>query len=153
MLHVAPAVSAFVNLDLLIRHSVAIGVPVCPEIEGIRDPDHDPVIEWQDKARKQEIVRVNTMLVVGSIAIGVDVFRDPALRLLLARRIRILHVGQHLHDIHRAVRVPCAHHRLLDLRFAEDQLEAVAFGQLDGFQGLLLGEISALIDFLTGRFR
>ena len=56
--------------------------------------------------------------------------RHAAVRDLLATGVDVLHVGAHLRDIHPAVAVENGHRRLLNLRLAQDQFDAIARRQL-----------------------
>ena len=45
VLHVATTVATFKDLHFLVGHTVAVGVPVVPKVEGIGNADHDAIVQ------------------------------------------------------------------------------------------------------------
>ena len=126
VLHVAAARAAGEPQRFLVGDAVTILVTVDVKIIGVRLADDDAVIERQHDAREQQLVREHGVLVVDAVAVGVLMPRDAAERLLLAFRVRVLHVGAHLGHVHAAIAVEGHHHGLGDVGLGEYGLEPVA---------------------------
>ena len=71
MFHVTSPPAPFINLHLLIRHAVAVRIPVVPQIERVGHVHHHPVVEGQNRPGKKQIVYEDTVLVVDAVSIGI----------------------------------------------------------------------------------
>ena len=146
MLHVATTAAAFVDLHLFVRFSVTVGVAVGPQIQRVGDVNHHAIVEGQHHARQEDVVDEDAVLVVLAITVGILVTRYPAPRFLFTGGVGSLHVGAHLHHVEHSVPVPRAGHRFLDVGLTQDELQGVAFRQLDRLVRLLDGEEASLVD-------
>lgn len=70
---------------------------------------------------------------------------------MLPGGIGILHVGAHFDDVEDAVAIPGHRNGFLNIGITEDEFQAIAILQFDGFLGFLDGEIALLVDGIAGR--
>lgn len=112
---------------------VAIGV----EIEAVRFADHDAVVQWQNQARKIEIVRKDTVAIEAPISICILMHGYTGHRIEFTTPIHVQHAGPHLRRLHAAVSVKDRYRRLDNLRLRQDHLEMVALRELHAFDGAL----------------
>ena len=150
VLHVAATLATFINFHFFVGHAVVVGVAVGPEVEGVGDADHDAVIERQNHTGEEHVVDEDRVLVVNAITISVLVTGNPGFGLLLAGSVGVLHVGEHFHNVERAISIPSHCNRLVDMRVAEGKFETIAVLEFDGFVGLLDGEESLLVYLVAG---
>ena len=139
--------------------TIAIGVAVDEDIEGVGLVDEHAVVERQDHARQDHLVAEEDVLVELAIALGALVTRDDADRVVLILAVDVLHVRAQLGDVHATVAIEGQVRRLAQaVALAEHELETITFGELDGLQfffrrqrldGRLRGEIG-LIGLLVG---
>ena len=149
VLHVAAAFSTFVDFDFLVSHAVAVGVAVGPEVEGVRDADHDAVVEREDHAGKEDVVDEDGVFVVDAIVIGVFMAGDSRLGSLFSGGVGVLHVGSHFDDVEGAIAIPGHCNGLVDVGIAQNEIERVAVLKFDGFVGLIFGEETFLVNGIT----
>ena len=136
------------DFDFFVRDAVPVRIAVVPEVKCVGDSDHDPVVQRQDHAGKEQIVDKHGALVISSVTIGVLMARDPAFRFLFTGGIRGLHISPHFHGVQYAVSIPGHGDRFLDMRFAQDELKGIAFGQFNRFAGIFNREKALLVDFV-----
>ena len=148
--HVSSALPPLEDFDFFVRDAVPVRIAVVPEVKCVGDSDHDPVVQRQNHAGKEQIVDKHGALVISSVTIGVLMARDPAFRFLFTGGIRGLHISPHFHDVQYAVSIPGHGDRFLDMRFAQDELKGIAFGQFNRFAGIFNREKALLVDFVPG---
>ena len=126
---------------LLVRDAVAVRIGVLPQLLRVRLFRQDGVgSEWRHEPREHEVVDEDGVLVVDAVVVGVDMQRDPADRIELARHVDIEHVAAILDDEHAAVAVEGDGRRLLDEGIGHHQLETIA-GWQDELLQLLFGRL------------
>jgi hypothetical protein len=150
VLHVATALSSFVDFYFFIGDAITIGIAVGPEVEGVGDADHDAVVEGEDHAGEEEVIDEDGVLVVDAVARGVFVAGDPGGGFLLALGIGVLHVGSHFDDVEGSVSVPGHGDGFVDVWIGEDEVEGVVVLKLDRFLGVLDGEEAFLVNGVAG---
>ena len=109
--------------------------------------DQDAVIKWQDHPRQEQVVQIERVLIEDAITFRALMAGDAALRLQFTFAVNVLHISEELGDIHAAIAIENAQHRLLDLGFAQDEFQLVAIRKLNGLQLLLRGKHGDLVDF------
>lgn len=141
VLHVPTTTTALIPEGLLIRNAVAVGVLIAIDVEGVRLTDQDAIVKREDHARKEEVIGKNGVLIVSAIAIGVFMKGDAAFLLLFTGGICVLHVGPHFHDVETAIAIEGTGDGLFDLWLGENGLKRVSFGEVEGLQAFLYGEV------------
>ena len=111
--------------DELLAVGVKIAVGVAGEPQVGRFGDEHAAIEDLQRARQDQLVEEDGLLVHLAVAVAIFEHADAAERLVLGRCGDVLHIADHLDDPEPALRIPVDEDWLLDHRFAGHELDVI----------------------------
>src|SRR3954447_25145257 len=107
MFEVALGFAGFIELGLLIRDAVAVGVAIGVDVLGVGLADeHAAIIQRLHLARQEQVIDEDGVLVVDAVAFGGFPAADAALGFHGFAAVDVEHVGAHLADVEHAIAVP-----------------------------------------------
>ncbi len=111
--------------DELLAVGLEIAVGVAGEPQVGRFGDEHAAIEDLQRARQDQLVEEDGLLVHLPVAVAIFEHADAAQRFVLGRCGDVLHIADHLDDPEPALRIPIDEDWLLDHRFAGHELDVI----------------------------